>query len=108
MTDSTLTFRVDDDLKNAFAEVAKGQDRSAAQLLRDFMRSTVQEARDRQLHDAWFHQQVALGRHAVAEGFVETASTTEDHFRRLREAAREKQHAGAADRPRGTKAKTRG
>lgn len=34
MTDSTFTFRVDDDLKTAFAETAKAQDRTAAQLLR--------------------------------------------------------------------------
>lgn len=36
--ESTFTFRVDSDLKRAFDLAAKGQDRTGAQLLRDFMR----------------------------------------------------------------------
>lgn len=101
MTDSTLTFRVDDELKNAFAEVAKAQDRNAAQLLRDFMRATVREAEERRAHEAWFRQQVEVGRRAAAEGHVESAEATEAHFRRLHEAARERQPRATARGPRG-------
>lgn len=43
MGDVTFTFRVDETLKNDFAAAAKARDRTGAQLLRDFMRSFVQQ-----------------------------------------------------------------
>ena len=43
MSEATFTFRVDETLKNDFATAAKARDRTAAQLLRDFMRSFVQQ-----------------------------------------------------------------
>jgi predicted transcriptional regulator len=58
MTDSTFTFRVDDALKTAFAEVAAAQERTAAQLLRVVMRQTVQQWHDSLEHDAWFRGEV--------------------------------------------------
>ncbi len=63
MADSTFTFRVDDELKAAFAEVAAAQDRTAAQLLRVLMREATQRWHESQDHDAWFRGEVtqALG-----------------------------------------------
>ncbi len=63
MADSTFTFRVDDKLKAAFAEVAGAQERTAAQLLRVLMRDTVQQWHESQEHDAWFRGEIgeALG-----------------------------------------------
>jgi len=61
MTQSTFTFRVDDDLKTAFAEAAKAQDRTAAQLLRVLMREAVQRAQAGQEYDAWFRAEVEQG-----------------------------------------------
>ena len=43
MSQATFTFRVDEELKAAFATVAEANDRSGAQVLRDFMRRYVQE-----------------------------------------------------------------
>lgn len=43
MSDATFTFRVDGELKKVFTETAKGNDRPAAQLLRDFMREYVKK-----------------------------------------------------------------
>ncbi len=45
MGESTFTFRVDESLKNEFAQAAKAQDRTGAQLLRDFMRDVVRQQR---------------------------------------------------------------
>jgi predicted transcriptional regulator len=59
VADSTFTFRVDDELKAAFAEVAGAQDRTAAQLLRVLMREAVQRHHDVREHDAWFRDEVA-------------------------------------------------
>ncbi len=41
MTESTFTFRVDEDLKAAFTAAAKGNDRTAAQILRETMREYI-------------------------------------------------------------------
>lgn len=63
MADSTFTFRVDEDLKAAFADVAAAQERTAAQLLRVLMREAVQGWHEAQQHDVWFRGEVeqALG-----------------------------------------------
>lgn len=86
MTDSTLTFRVDEALKAAFAEAARSQDRTAAQLLREFMRTVVRESRDKHEHEAWFREQVSVGRRA-AENDVRAGEEVERQFAPLRDAA---------------------
>jgi predicted transcriptional regulator len=63
VSESTFTFRVDDELKAAFAEVAAGQERTAAQLLRVLMKDAVRRDRELREHDRWFRGEVegALG-----------------------------------------------
>ena len=61
MADSTFTFRVDEELKAAFAEIAAAQERTAAQLLRVLMRDAVQRWRESQDHDTWFRNEVEQG-----------------------------------------------
>lgn len=68
MSEATFTFRVDDSLKSAFADAAKRQDRTGAQLLRDFMREYVRHNENDAEYDAWFRRKVALGRNAAEEG----------------------------------------
>ena len=58
MAQATFTFRVDDDLKSAFADSAKAQDRTAAQLLRVLMRDAVRRQREAREHDAWFRGEI--------------------------------------------------
>ena len=62
MSESTFTLRVDASLKEAFTEVAKMQDRSGAQLVRDFMREVVQKSHSREAYEQWFARKVAEGR----------------------------------------------
>ena len=59
MANTTFTFRVDDDLKASFAETARAQDRTAAQLLRVLMREAVRRGQEAREHDAWFRGEVA-------------------------------------------------
>jgi predicted transcriptional regulator len=54
MPETTFTFRVDQELKKAFTDAARANDRPGSQLLRDFMRNYVERAE----HDAWFRGQV--------------------------------------------------
>lgn len=58
MPDATFTFRLDDRLKTDFAEVAKAQEHTAAQLLRVLMRAEVNRQREMAEHDAWFRAEV--------------------------------------------------
>jgi len=57
----TFTFRVDEDLKAAFTETAKAQDRTSAQLLRVLMRNAVQREEEAREYDAWFRAEVEQG-----------------------------------------------
>ncbi len=59
MANTTFTFRVDDDLKASFAETARAQDRTAAQLLRVLMREAVRRRQEAREHDTWFRGEVA-------------------------------------------------
>jgi predicted transcriptional regulator len=61
MPEATFTFRIDEELKSAFAEAAKAQDRTSAQLLRTLMRQAVREASEAAAHDAWFRAEVEEG-----------------------------------------------
>ena len=64
MTDTTFTFRVDSELKAAFAEVAAEREQTAAQLLRVLMKDVVRQADESREHDAWFRGEV---QHALGE-----------------------------------------
>ena len=61
MTEATFTFRVDESLKQEFANFAKDIDRSGAQLLRDFMRDFVKQQQEAASYDAWYQKQVQIG-----------------------------------------------
>jgi predicted transcriptional regulator len=58
MAESTFTFRVDDELKTAFSEAAKAQDRTSAQLLRVLMREAVETDQSAREYDAWFNAEI--------------------------------------------------
>ena len=62
MSESTFTLRVDASLKEAFTEVARMQDRSGAQLVREFMREVVQKSHSQEAYEQWFARKVAEGR----------------------------------------------
>lgn len=58
MSESTFTFRIDEELKIAFAASAKAQDRTSAQLLRTLMREVVERDQAARDYDAWFRAEV--------------------------------------------------
>ena len=75
MSESTFTIRVDDHLKEAFTEAARVNDRTGAQLMRDFMRNYVQESRERTEYEEWFKTRVAQGLSDIAQGNVHSHAT---------------------------------
>jgi predicted transcriptional regulator len=84
MGDATFTFRVDDDLKEAFTEAARTQDRTAAQLLRDYMRDVVQRRREDADYEAWLRQKVEMARASVRAGRGIPADQVTAEFAALR------------------------
>ena len=70
MSESTFTVRVSDELKEAFSEAAKVNDRTGAQLIREFMREYVQSAREKNEYEQWFKGRVEAGLQDIREGRV--------------------------------------
>ena len=58
MAEEKFSFEVDEELKAVFTEAAKANDRTAAQLLRDFMREYVGDHQEKLAHEAWIHGEV--------------------------------------------------
>ena len=53
MAQVNMSLRIDAELKDAFMVAAKSMDRNGSQLIRVFMRQTVERQ-----HNTWFHDQV--------------------------------------------------
>lgn len=77
MAEATFTFRVDETLKNEFATACRASDRTAAQLLRDYMRDFVRRRHEAAAHDAWFRGEVKRGIEAADAGEVVSAEDVE-------------------------------
>ncbi|EAA3387493.1 hypothetical protein FEN99_22870 [Salmonella enterica subsp. enterica serovar Potsdam] len=65
MSQVNMSLRIDAELKDAFMAAAKNMDRNGSQLIRDFMRQTVERQ-----HNAWFREQVDAGRQQLQRGEV--------------------------------------
>ncbi|PWC20833.1 hypothetical protein DDT52_09005 [Brenneria roseae subsp. roseae] len=85
MTQVTLNLRIDAELKADFLEAAKAMDRNGSQLIRDFMRETVQRQ-----HDAWFREQVQAGIAQANRGEVLSGESVEASATAWREQATKK------------------
>ncbi|WP_298287736.1 hypothetical protein [Novosphingobium sp.] len=94
MGDATFTFRIDGELKAAFSEAAKAQDRTGAQLLRDFMREYVKEQREAADYDAWFRREAQIGIDQANAGLMIPAEDVEAHFAERRAELRARLAAG--------------
>jgi len=90
MSEATLTFRVDEDLKEGFSKAAKARDRTGAQLLRDFMRDFIKQQQDSTEHDAWFRGQVQAGLDSANAGNLVSAHDVETEFSQRRTETRRK------------------
>ncbi|HID9471631.1 TPA: hypothetical protein ACXI1T_004397 [Serratia liquefaciens] len=80
MSESTVVIRVDDELKIAFASAAKAADRTASQLLRDFMRDFVSRQSQQKEYEQWLQEKVDLSRKALQEGRVVENEDVEAYF----------------------------
>ena len=90
MSQTTFTFRVEEDLKENFASIAKSMDRTGAQLLRDYMRDLVRRHQQAEEHDAWFREQVRTGLDSANAGNLVPHETVEEKFASRRDETRRK------------------
>lgn len=96
MTETTVIVRVEDELKTAFTQAAKAADRTASQLLRDFMRDYVKRQAEQAEYDAWLRQKVRTARTAARSGRVRPAEEVEAFFAGRRKRSQRK--AGGSGR----------
>ena len=80
MGEATFTFRVEEELKAAFAAAAKREDQTGAQLLRRFMREYVKDRQEKTEHDAWFRRQVQIGIASANAGNLLPQEEVEERF----------------------------
>jgi predicted transcriptional regulator len=90
MSETTFTFRVEEDLKAAFGEAAKAHDQTGAQLLRGFMRDYVKQQQEQAEYDAWFRKQVQIGIDSANAGNLIPHEEVEAEFAAWREETRRK------------------
>lgn len=89
MSEATFTFRVDEALKNEFADAAKARDRTGAQLLRDFMRQYV-KAQSEESYDAWLRESVTRAKASADAGDLVSSAEVEAYFAAKRKASLER------------------
>lgn len=77
MSETTFTFRVDESLKEQFSAAARSGNRSAAQLLRDFMSDFVKQQQEVPSRDSWFRREVQIGIDAADAGDLVSAEDVE-------------------------------
>lgn len=100
MTQATFTFRVDSELKEAFADAAKMGDRTGAQLLRGFMRNYVRDQQEQtKSYDTWFYEQVQAGLQEAGAGLLIPDAEVEADAAAWRAKAQEKLEAGNVRKP---------
>lgn len=87
MSDSNFTVRVPEDLKEAFTEAARAHDRTGAQLVREFMRQYIEQARNHKAYEEWFVAMVERGRHDRNAGRFSSNEDVEKQFAARREDA---------------------
>ena len=90
MDQTTLTFLVDEGLKEAFHAVALAQGESSAQLLRDFMLDYVQSNADKISYDQWFKAKVEAGRSSALAGELYSLDSVETETLALKKSLRSK------------------
>ena len=94
MSETTFTFRVEEDLKAKFSNAAKANDRTGAQLLRDFMRDFVQRQQEAAEHDTWFRRQVQIGLDSADAGHLVPGDQVEAEFAARRAKTRRRLETG--------------
>lgn len=86
MAETTITIRIDAELKTAFSRAAEARDRTDEDLLREFMQDYIETQRTDADYEQWFRRQVQIGIDAADAGELIPAEEVEAEFAALRAA----------------------
>jgi len=84
MAETTITIRVDPELKTAFSRAAQARDRTDQDLLREFMQDFIESQRTDSEYEEWFRRQVQIGIDDADAGNLIPAEEVEAEFATLR------------------------
>ena len=87
MAETTITIRVDPELKTAFSRAAESRQRTDEDLLREFMQDYIETERTEPEYEAWFRRQVQIGIDEADAGNVIPGDEVEAEFASLRATA---------------------
>ena len=87
--DSTLTVKLEAELRDAFIAVAELEDRPASQIVRELMRNYIAERNAASAHRDFLQKKVDKAREEIRQGLGRPGSEVEAEFAKLREAWRE-------------------
>ena len=90
MAETTITIRVDAELKTAFSRAAEERSRTNEDLLREFMQDYIETRRTDSEYAQWFRRQVQIGIDAADAGELIPAEEVEAEFAALRDASQRK------------------
>ena len=88
MKAAVFTMKLEPELRAEFMAEAEASHRPASQVVREFMRSFVQQQRAQREHDAFVQRKVEVARTSVVEGLGRSNEEVEAAF-----AARRKAHS---------------
>ncbi|SFC95688.1 hypothetical protein SAMN05660831_00230 [Thiohalospira halophila DSM 15071] len=83
--DAVFTMKLDADLRDEFMAVAAGEDRPASQVMRELMRSYVEQQRQAREYDDYLRQKVENARASMRTGQGRTNEEVEASFSALRD-----------------------
>ena len=86
MAETTITIRIEPELKTAFSQAAEAQNRTDEDLLREFMQDYIETQRTDAEYEQWFRRQVQIGIDAADAGQLISAEEVEAEFAALRSA----------------------
>ncbi len=78
--EAVFTMKLEPELRDAFMAAAKHEDRSASQIVREFMRDFVKQDRE---YVAWLRRKVAEADEDIAAGRVHTHEEVQTHMDEL-------------------------
>ena len=87
MSETTITIRIDPELKTAFTKAAEARDRTEEDLLREFMQDYIETQRTDSEYEHWFRRQVQIGVDEADAGDVIPSEEVEAEFAALRSAS---------------------
>ncbi|GGZ18109.1 antitoxin of toxin-antitoxin stability system [Novosphingobium colocasiae] len=80
MKAAVFTMKLEPDLRAAFMAEAEASHRPASQVVREFMRSFVQQQRAQREHDAFLQRKVEVARASMADGLGRSNEEVEAAF----------------------------